>query len=440
MLRRICAGLRVALAACVFCPMTMCAQETVSASRFRDSVGINVHLASQDSAYGDLLRVRTAIKQLGVKHVRDGLLNSNVEDYYTGLTLLARDGVHSLLYTDLSQTSPMLRAFPSRVPGSLEGIEAPNELDATSDSWLKEVREAQLPMTQATSGTQLFTVGPSLTRRASFAEFGTQPCGCTFGNLHNYFGGRNPGTAGRDETGTGSYAWTLKLAQTGFGSLPLMTTESGYIADPSLPNGLPEEVAGKYTVRLLLEQFLHGIQRTYLYELIDMEVPDRGIRDHDGLLRADFSPRPAFTAVSALMKLLQETNVAVLSEADAAAQDVVPATWKLEGGDATVHHLALRKSNGDTILLLWQEVPGYDVDAKKILPVTPQTVVLSIEGNTVSSALHFSATGALKPVVVARGRQMNLMIDDAPTVVVLPATQRALPAPARRVSRATGTH
>ncbi|SEC62249.1 hypothetical protein [Terriglobus roseus] len=439
MLREICAGLRVALAACVLAPLAMYAQETMPASSFRDSVGVNVHLASQDSAYGDLLRVRTAIKQLGVKHVRDGLLNSNVEDYYTGLTLLARDGVHSLLYTDLSQTSQMLRAFPSRVPGSLEGIEAPNELDAASDSWLKEVREAQQQITQATSGTQLFTVGPSLTRRASFGEFGTQPCGCTFGNLHNYFGGRNPGTAGRDDAGTGSYPWTLDLAQTAFGSQPLMTTESGYIADPGMANGIPEDVAGKYTVRLLLEQFRHGIRRTYLYELIDMDVPDRGIRDHDGLMRADFSPRPAYTAVSALMKLLQETSVAVASEADAAAQDVVPVTWTVNGGDAALHHLALRKANGDTILLLWREVPSYDVATKKVLPVTPESVTVTVEGNTMPSVLHFAANGLLKPSAVERSRKMNLAIDDAPTVVVLPAAQRVVPAPAPRSQRRTPT-
>ncbi|AFL88005.1 hypothetical protein Terro_1703 [Terriglobus roseus DSM 18391] len=430
MLRGLCASLRVARAACLVCPLLLCAQETVPASRFTDSVGVNVHLASQDSAYGDSLRVRTAIKQLGVKHVRDGLLNSNVEDYYTGLTLLARDGVHALLYTDVSETSPMLRAFPTRAPGSLEGIEAPNELDATSESWLKEVREAQQQITKATSGTQIFTVAPALTRRGSFAEFGTQPCDCMFGNLHNYFGGRHPGTAGRDEAGTGSYPWTLQLAQSAFGSLPLMTTESGYVADPSVANGVPEDVAGKYTVRLLLEQFLHGIRRTYLYELIDMEVPDRGIRDHDGLLRADFTPRPAFTAVSALLKLLQETNSTVLSEAEAAAQDVLPAAWKLEGGDTSLHHLALRKSNGETILLLWQEVSGYDPETRKVTPVAPQSVVLHVQGSAVPAVLHFASNGALKPVAAGRG---NLMIDDAPTVVLLPAAQRVLPAPARRI-------
>ena len=433
MRRMICAGLRVALAACMFCPGIVRAQETVAASSFTDSVGVNVHLASQESAYGDLLRVRTAIKQLGVRHVRDALLNSNVEDYYTGLTLMARDGVHALLYTDVSQTAAMLRAFPSRAPGSLEGIEAPNELDATSDRWLAEVRDAQQQITKATSGTHIFTVGPSLTRRASFSELGTQSCDCTFGNLHNYFGGRNPGTAGRDDVGTGSYEWTLKLAQSAFGSLPLVTTESGYTADVAMANGVPEDVAGKYTVRLLLEQFLHGIRRTYLYELIDMEVPDRGIRDHDGLLRADFTPRPAFTAVSALMKLLQDTSAPAVSEADAAAQDVVPVTGKIDGGDASVHHLSLRKSNGDTVLLLWQEVPSYDIAAKKLMPVRPQAVTLSIVGNTLPSVMHFAATGVLKPVTAGRGKSMGLMIDDAPTVVVLPAAQRVLPAPVRRV-------
>jgi hypothetical protein len=440
MLQGIYAHLRVALAVWILCTLAIQAQETAPASSFTNSVGINVHLASQDSAYGDSLRVRTAIKQLGVKHVRDGLLNSNVEDYYAGLTLLARDGVHALLYTDISQTSAMLRGFPARAPGSLEGIEAPNELDATSEQWLKEVREAQQQITKATIGTQIFTVAPALTRRASFTEFGAEPCGCTFGNLHNYFGGRNPGTAGRDESGTGSYPWTLKLAQTAFGSAPLMSTESGYIADPTMANGLPEDVAGRYTVRLLLEQFRHGIQRTYLYELIDMEVPDRGIRDHDGLLRADFTPRPAFTAVSALMKLLQETSVTVVSEADAAAQDVVPVTWKMEGGDAFLHHLALRKSNGDTVLMIWQEVSGYDLDAKKVLPVTPEAVVVHVEGSAVPSVLHFAGNGALKPVSAGRGRLIHLMIDDAPTVVLLPAAQRVLPAPVRRTPRAPATH
>ena len=433
MRRMICAGLRVALAACVCCPAISRAQDTVAASSFADSVGVNVHLAAQESAYGDLLRVRTAIKQLGVRHVRDALLNSNVEDYYTGLTLMARDGVHALLYTDVSQTAAMLRAFPSRAPGSLEGIEAPNELDATSDRWLAEARDAQQQMTKATSGTQIFTVGPSLTRRASFAQLGTQPCGCTFGNLHNYFDGRNPGTAGRDDAGTGSYAWTLKLAQSAFGSLPLMTTESGYTADVPMANGVPEDLAGKYTVRLLLEQFLHGIRRTYLYELIDMEVPDRGIRDHDGLLRADFTPRPAFTAVSALMKLLQDTIAPAVTEADVSAQDVVPVAWKTNGGDASLHHLALRKNNGDIVLLLWQEVPSYDIEAKKSVPVTAQAVTLSIEGNTLPSVMHFAASGVLKPVAAGRGKLMGLMIDDAPTVVMLPAAQRVLPAPGRRV-------
>jgi hypothetical protein len=422
----------VALAVFLLLPSKFHAQVTASADSFIDSVGVNVHLASQESAYGDLPRIRDAIRKLGVKHIRDGLLNTNVEDYYTGLTLLARDGVRSLLYADVSQSASMLRAFPSRAPGSLEGVEAPSELDATSALWLKELRETQARITQATSGTDFFTVGPALTRRASFGEFGMEPCECGFGNLHNYFGGQNPGTQGRDASGRGAYPWTLQLAQEAFGKLPLMTTESGYIADVTMANGLPEEIVGRYTVRLLLEQFLHKIHRTYLYELIDMEVPDRGIRDHDGLLRADFKPRPAFTAVSALLQVLQTPGDPTEHREVQSKRDLVAARWKMEGGDSSLHQLALRKDNGDTALVLWREVPGYDVVTKTRLRVVPADVNLEVDQKTQVTALHFSGDGSLEHVTLAPGTSKRIEVNDAPTILLLPATLRVRTPFARR--------
>ena len=47
-----------------------------------------------------------------------------------------------------------------------------------------------------------------------------------------------------------------------------------------------------------IEHFRAGIPRTYAYELID-EKPDAALTDpeqHFGLLRNDFSEKPAFTA------------------------------------------------------------------------------------------------------------------------------------------------
>ena len=76
---------------------------------------------------------------------------------------------------------------------------------------------------------------------------------------------------------------------------PLVTTEAGYHNALNTTNGhrpVPEDVAGVYRPRLLLEHYLRGEKRVYSYELID-EFDDPGLTNpeaHFGLLRRDWTP------------------------------------------------------------------------------------------------------------------------------------------------------
>ena len=78
-------------------------------------------------------------------------------------------------------------------------------------------------------------------------------------------------------------------------------TEAGYHNALSSTTGQPpasEEAAAVYMPRLLATAFGAGVERTFIYELVD-EKPDPGLIDaeqHFGLLRNDLSPKPAFTA------------------------------------------------------------------------------------------------------------------------------------------------
>ena len=76
---------------------------------------------------------------------------------------------------------------------------------------------------------------------------------------------------------------------------PLITTEAGYHNALNTTNGhlpVPEDVAGVYTPRVLLEHYLRGEKRIYTYELID-EFDDPGLTNPEanfGLLHRDLSP------------------------------------------------------------------------------------------------------------------------------------------------------
>ena len=116
-------------------------------------------------------------------------------------------------------------------------------------------------------------------------------------NMHNYFGGHNPGTPGWGDGGYGSIAYNINNNQTAWPARPIWTTETGYITDTNNPQGIPELVEGKYAPRVILEQALHGVGRTYIYELIDEGSAIAGDSGHFGLARMDGSPKPAFTAL-----------------------------------------------------------------------------------------------------------------------------------------------
>ena len=48
----------------------------VPADRLADSVGVNVHLHHTDTGYGDFELIKWLLAQLGVGHVRDGLIDT----------------------------------------------------------------------------------------------------------------------------------------------------------------------------------------------------------------------------------------------------------------------------------------------------------------------------------------------------------------------------
>ena len=67
-------------------------EKAVGADAFVDSVGVNVHLHYTDTSYGNFAAVEKALKDLGVRHIRDGLTDTSWTAYYDRLNELRSSG------------------------------------------------------------------------------------------------------------------------------------------------------------------------------------------------------------------------------------------------------------------------------------------------------------------------------------------------------------
>jgi hypothetical protein len=140
-------------------------------------------------------------------------------------------------------------------------------------------------------------------------------------------------------------------------------------------------VESSYLIRTLLLAWNHGIRRTFIYELLD-EFPGSGY----GLLRHDFSEKPAFVALKNLVGLLQET---------AADRGPGQLTFSIDNGDPSLEHALFQKADGSYYLILWLERSSFDADALRRIAVPSEKAQLQLaSGHIVKEMISFNADGS----------------------------------------------
>lgn len=420
--QRLMMPVRLLLAMTMACVLPASAEKAQSADAFVDSVGVNIHLHHQDTAYSNFPRVQQALQDLGIRHVRDGLIDTSWKEYYDRHNQLGRLGIKGIFISAPDQSQQLLLDYPRRMKDTFEGYEAPNEYDQRrGDRWAATLSSFLANLNGVVKGdsktSRFVVIGPSLTRPDSFAKL-RGLCAFDYANLHNYFAGRNPGTPGWGSNGYGSIPWSLSNLKTLCAGKPVMTTETGYQTATNLKQGIPEEVAGKYVPRIFLEQWLRGIQRTYLYELIDLP-PRRSEGDSSfGLLRSDYSPKPGYSALKNLVRLLSDPGPAFV------AQDL---NFKLTGELSNVHRLLLQKRNGVFYLALWVEEPGYDVDSRKEASVPTRSVVLQADEGVRMIRHTLDKSGGMKSVPLESAASHDIDVTDSVTVIEIDDSRPTAP-------------
>jgi hypothetical protein len=214
---------------------------------------------------------------------------------------------------------------------------------------------------------------------ASYATLGSIAASINYGNVHNYPSWRNPGTAGSYGFGYGDYGsipWALQMEGVTAPHLGVIATETGYTNATNTPNYVPESVSAVYLPRLLLQQYLDGVKRTYIYELLSSGGEDFG------LLRSNGYEKPAFFAVSNLLNLLSDPGSSFTT---------TPFPITITGGNSNVHSILFEKRDHTYYLAVWVELPRYD--GSKGVPgtaISVSTVPLSIKlSQTVQSVTMY---------------------------------------------------
>ena len=381
-------------------------RQAAPVASFLETLGVNTHLAYKDGAYADASLVVRDLQYLGVRRVREGIVDhwgpdtAGLADYLA----LARAGVRFDLvvahrpdplpgksFVELAMAT--LDTLAKAMPHSIDAVEGPNEINnwpVTSYKALVGTAAALASQQDIYAavhadpllrGVQVYdlTGGPQQASLAGRADVANQ---------HPYPHNALPPGAWIPRGFTEAYsipgAYPRVITEVGNFSLPLGWPPGKPWWEASTYLGVDEATQAKSILNTYFDAFAQGISRTYVYELIDQKPDFAGASTflHYGLFRYDHAAKPAATAIHNLTAILTARAPGAVNAAAKAQLDL-----SVAGLPETATAILLQRADGTFILALWNEVPFWAWDAQSSHPVTaapvPVTVTLAQRARSV---------------------------------------------------------
>lgn len=332
-------------------------------------LGVCVKTDMGRDPYGQHDRILDALIEGGISWIRTRFGGSAAQLEW--LSRLADHGVR----TCAIMGHPGHRSGPEtlvqaaeRIPHAILALEGANEWNLRGGhDWAEELRTHQDRLVEAARSSAPLqnaqVVAPSLGMRKGFEDLGRVPC--DRGNIHLYTGGFPPGHRVDD--------YLTELSHVS-GEAPAWVTETGWhnaTRSHTTHYPTPQDVAGIYAPRLLLEYFRRGVTKLAIYGLVN-DRPDPDLDDREanfGLLESDWRPKPAFTALANFNAILAQP-----------AERPRPAARSLnveflERPDDLQTQL-VTDDDGRQILCLWRTVSIFDPVRQQRLDVPNARAVL----------------------------------------------------------------
>ena len=389
---------------------------------FLVSLGVNTHLEYTDSAYADVGRVIADLNYIGIHNLRDGTPQPNggipYNHYLSALQQVGFSGNRFDLVTGTGQslviTLGAIQGVAVERPGSLVAVEGPNEINNAPASYLGLHGEAAALVFQKDlyssvhKSSVLKNVSVYLYTGGGSLDIEHRPGLADAANQHPYPNqGEQPG-----QHIASSFAGMF-----GNGAYKKVITEIGYFSQPTIQTGNSVDAAtqAKGTLNLLFDAYKQGIDKTYLYQLLNAYPGNQQNTDSAyGLFRFDNTPTLAATALHAMTGILAKG-------ASTAPVTGVPATPRpvrsLHGLPALAECLLLQKRVGVYDLVIWAEPPFWNQKRHRRLRVWPTDVTIDLVTAARAITVFDPMTG-LRPVrSLADASSLDVPISDHPLII-----------------------
>jgi hypothetical protein len=335
------------------------------ADSFADSIGVDA--SYETHKYPPL--VTTMLKSSGIRHLRD---SGAASPLLLGIFAdLGRSGIdHSIgMPQDFepAKLKALLIAFAPYV-GFVEGA---NEADNVPKPNWAQMKLDQKNLWNTVRGDKAFdhvaVMGTSFANPLNGTHVAPLDAIEDFAQLHNATCDWNPGT---DISWVSIAANTAKIRLSTY-EKPIVTTETGYNDNPARGCSLPDDIIAKYTPRTSAERWLAHEPRTYFTFLVDN--PSDPVFGAKGLLFVDGRPKPQFLTLSDLIAVTADPGVAPKAKS---------VSYGMSGLTSDVHHIMLARRDGSYDLMLWRELPAWDHDTRRTIPISQLSVSVHLPSDT----------------------------------------------------------
>jgi hypothetical protein len=381
-----------------------------SVDAFRHSIGVVVHNAYGSSSYGNPGAIVARLLEAGITHVAGSMYanpdpswswfnqyNYNYINQFQQAGITWAFSIGAPNDTSTGTPAQVMAAVNTKIqPGMVDGFIWPNEYDISGDAaWATNEAAFGAAEYAAVKADPMVSdrpvIGPSLVNDNSPPILGNQSASMDTGGIHPYTQCQSP-TPAYDQ------AQMARAGVTAPGK-PVWATEAGNSTALNETSGMrpcSEAVQAVYAVRTYLQHFTDGIGRTYMYELME-ESPDPGLtnsEDHFGLLRSDYSEKPAFVAIKNLLSIVGY----------GAPITTTPLSLSLTGDSAgDLQQLVLQKANGSYVVALWRTASIWNHDTLTNVDVAPEQISVGLPTATSVTAADPITGTAATAVTLSQG-------------------------------------
>ncbi len=384
-----------------------------------DSFGIDTHIDYTDGKYANIAEVVEALDYLGLDTVRDHAPTPASDPYGQGHLGDAADAGVKFVFVSGRDDTPAtvvqrLHAFVEAHPGSIVGIEGPNEVNNWPVSYKGLSGEAaalayQKDLFNAVNADPLLKDIPVL----GFTGY-TVASSNDYTTIHTYAKeGDQPFTWLQRESGSQMSADPGK---------PLTITEIGYHTSLTADTnggweGVDETTQAKLLLNTLMDGAFLGSKGTFIYQLLDA-YSDPGGADqekHFGLFRLDYSPKPAATAIHNLTEILGD---------DGATQATFnPGTlnYSISGLPSTARSYLTEKSDGSYQIIIWNEPDIWNQTTDKAIQAATASVNVNLGGAFGTVQVYDPLTGSSPVKSFSNVSSLNVDVVHHPIIINIAA-------------------